>query len=763
MIAIFQPRQFLAFMVSCLSAGYSIAADMAGRVNFVSGKVQAIEADGSERTLNKGDLVYRGERLDTGNGRLQIRFTDGSIVSLQPDTSFKVDDYQFDKSKPEQGRVQFNFLRGGFRTVTGAIGKVNRANYTVRSPVATIGIRGTGYATTLHNGLLTLTVDKGIVNLSNPFGSSNVNAGQTFQVEAGQAPKFAPAGVNAAALAQSPTLNTEGDNETDTPSQIHIPLALLEGEINPLTLPNNNIILTDSFYAPQSGTPEPNYSFASRFLQSDNKLLITNVGGFFERQNSSELGSLNQLTVTRNNTINTLFNRGNSQLGGLHTNNVQSFSGLSIGEWHNGTASIGTLDTSDNTISLANNEFEPYAIGRAASAVLGMDSQGQGITLNYSLMGATPARSTAGDTGTVSQFNLALTLSAVALVDVDMTVRMQQTGTYRINQQNIAINNQGSNLLTGFQLENTELIAEGQACISSGCPVTLAVFLAEQLKALGVIYNINLNNGQQIGGALAGGLTNASSENVLLPNTNTGDYKALFVSATRGQQQEQMSVSFASNGAWQQGVDSDNKLYQAASTNPANNTEITHINRQLSWGKWAEGELIYEDSTLNLDADSVHYLVGIPTTANFPTTQLSYNLVGGTTPSVIIANAGSNSTASLSYGAIDIDFGRQTTGLSFGLNVQENNQVAQVDVSGNGSLNAGNLSFNDLFIGTTVNNNQTFCGNCQGSAQGFVMGTNADGVALSYQLTGVPLVQQSADSIHGVMLFANPHPTPVQP
>ena len=198
-------RHLLAIMVTALS-GHALA-DVAGKVNFVSGPVMAYSLDGNQRLLTRGAEVNGGERLETGKGRLQIRFTDGSFLSLQPNTIFRLDSYRFEKNKPEEGQLLFNFVQGGMRTITGAIGRVNRARYKVRTPVASLGIRGTGYASTLNNGVLTLSVDKGIVNIENEFGSSNVNAGQTFRVIQGEAPRLAPDGVSADARAQEPDSN----------------------------------------------------------------------------------------------------------------------------------------------------------------------------------------------------------------------------------------------------------------------------------------------------------------------------------------------------------------------------------------------------------------------------------------------------------------------------------------------------------------------------------------------------------------------------
>ena len=75
-------------------------AETAGRVTFITGDVVAISSDGNRRTLTKSDLVNSGERLETGKGRLQIRFTDGSFISLQPNTVFGLDNYTFARAKP---------------------------------------------------------------------------------------------------------------------------------------------------------------------------------------------------------------------------------------------------------------------------------------------------------------------------------------------------------------------------------------------------------------------------------------------------------------------------------------------------------------------------------------------------------------------------------------------------------------------------------------------------------------------------------------
>ncbi|MDP3858880.1 MAG: hypothetical protein Q8Q73_14075 [Stagnimonas sp.] len=52
----------------------------------------------------------------------------------------------------ETSRAFFRLVKGGFRSVSGLIGKVNQDDYRVSTPVATIGIRGTRYSARLCQG-----------------------------------------------------------------------------------------------------------------------------------------------------------------------------------------------------------------------------------------------------------------------------------------------------------------------------------------------------------------------------------------------------------------------------------------------------------------------------------------------------------------------------------------------------------------------------------------------------------------------------------
>src|SRR3954447_15635220 len=91
----------------------------AARVEFVAGNVSATSQTGQTRALAKGTEVDSGDTVNTRDGRVQLRFTDGAYISLQSQTLFRIDDYRYDGKSDGSGRGFFSLLKGGLRTITG--------------------------------------------------------------------------------------------------------------------------------------------------------------------------------------------------------------------------------------------------------------------------------------------------------------------------------------------------------------------------------------------------------------------------------------------------------------------------------------------------------------------------------------------------------------------------------------------------------------------------------------------------------------------
>ncbi len=175
------------------------ASARAGMALFVKGEVNAEDSKGVSRLLKRGGDIFQDDTIDTGKGRLQIRFTDGGKVSLQPGTVFRVEEYNFEGKTDGLEKGFFRLVKGGLRAITGAIGGTNKETYKIETPVATIGIRGTSFAVvycpdtctyygrTLAPGLYVRTSD-GMIFVANPAGTVDVPIGQAVYVRDLQTP-----------------------------------------------------------------------------------------------------------------------------------------------------------------------------------------------------------------------------------------------------------------------------------------------------------------------------------------------------------------------------------------------------------------------------------------------------------------------------------------------------------------------------------------------------------------------------------------------
>lgn len=169
----------LLFAVSLYAVDVTQAAEPAGHVLAASGEVHAESAEG-RRTLKRRSEFFAGDTLVTAAGAsAQLRFQDGALVALQPDTRFRVDAYRFDTAAPAQGEAVSTLIKGGFRTITGVIGKQDPAAYRVETPVATIGVRGTNYEAVLADGLV-VAAWQGQIVVSNEQGALVLGEGANF-------------------------------------------------------------------------------------------------------------------------------------------------------------------------------------------------------------------------------------------------------------------------------------------------------------------------------------------------------------------------------------------------------------------------------------------------------------------------------------------------------------------------------------------------------------------------------------------------------
>jgi hypothetical protein len=171
-------------LLMALAAAYPLQAHaLAGVAQFTAGEVNLRQADGRVTALAKGGDINSGNAIVTGsNGRAQVKFTDGGLISLQPNTEFKIANY-VDQNNPKEDRFLVDLLRGSMRAITGLIGKRNRDNYKLTTTTATIGIRGSGFKVGYNpDGTLGITSELDKIEVCNQSGCIGLVAGESVRV-----------------------------------------------------------------------------------------------------------------------------------------------------------------------------------------------------------------------------------------------------------------------------------------------------------------------------------------------------------------------------------------------------------------------------------------------------------------------------------------------------------------------------------------------------------------------------------------------------
>ena len=119
------------------------AATDAGTATFVRGVATAQGKDGGARIINTGAPLRAGDVLRTArNSYAVLRLADDSKITLRPDTVFEIEDFN---KEAGTGSVLLRLFKGGMRAITGLVAKRNPKAFRLRSPTATIGIRGTDF------------------------------------------------------------------------------------------------------------------------------------------------------------------------------------------------------------------------------------------------------------------------------------------------------------------------------------------------------------------------------------------------------------------------------------------------------------------------------------------------------------------------------------------------------------------------------------------------------------------------------------------
>ncbi|MBF0353911.1 MAG: FecR domain-containing protein [Alphaproteobacteria bacterium] len=127
------------------------AAEPIGLVKSTQGAATAIR-EGKSTPLKAGDDLFKNDQIVTdAKGALGLVLRDDTTLSLGPNSKLVLDDFIFDPAADKMG-MSLKMARGTFSVLTGQIAKLAPERTNLRTPVATIGIRGTRFLVEAEGG-----------------------------------------------------------------------------------------------------------------------------------------------------------------------------------------------------------------------------------------------------------------------------------------------------------------------------------------------------------------------------------------------------------------------------------------------------------------------------------------------------------------------------------------------------------------------------------------------------------------------------------
>lgn len=167
----------LLFLMLVTALSSASADPIVAKAIVVQNKVILESSNASLVEVKRGSTLSLGDTIRThDNARAIFRFNDGTTLTLGSQSEIKIQ--TFSASQQDKKGV-FDFVKGALRIVTGAITKTGKPDFTVKTPMGSIGIRGTDFwAGNLNNHAsmdVLLIKSEHALHISNPLGQVQLN------------------------------------------------------------------------------------------------------------------------------------------------------------------------------------------------------------------------------------------------------------------------------------------------------------------------------------------------------------------------------------------------------------------------------------------------------------------------------------------------------------------------------------------------------------------------------------------------------------
>lgn len=192
-------------MIGVGAASASVPLETIGTVETVKLKAHSVPLDGQRRAIDTDDNIRQYDTIETvKDGAVSIQFIDETTLQVGGNSRLLIDEMVFDPATGDGASV-INLIEGTYFFISGVLPK---QNVEIRTPTATIGIRGTEFTVNVEaSGATSVSVIDGLVLME------SLTTGQVATLPAGTNSRVSSTGQ--VAEVQTGVVKT-GDTSVDT-------------------------------------------------------------------------------------------------------------------------------------------------------------------------------------------------------------------------------------------------------------------------------------------------------------------------------------------------------------------------------------------------------------------------------------------------------------------------------------------------------------------------------------------------------------------
>jgi hypothetical protein len=120
-----------------------------GSITEQSGTTAEIVRNKNKLTANKGTGVEMNDTVTTAKTKIGITFQDNTRVQVNEQSRLVIDDFVYDPKNSDAGKLGMKVALGTVRYASGQIAKNNPQKVAIKTPTATIAVRGTDFTMTV--------------------------------------------------------------------------------------------------------------------------------------------------------------------------------------------------------------------------------------------------------------------------------------------------------------------------------------------------------------------------------------------------------------------------------------------------------------------------------------------------------------------------------------------------------------------------------------------------------------------------------------